>query len=178
MLTKILIALLAIAAVFAGVVVMQPDTYSVTRSITVAAPQGKVFELINDFHKWENWSPWAKIDPKMVTDYSGAPSGTGASYHWIGNDDVGEGRMTITSSEPINKVVIDLNFIKPFESNAITTFQLANAPAGGTNVTWTMSGRHNFMSKAMAVFVSMDKMIGTDFDKGLAQMKALAESAK
>lgn len=177
MLVKILIALVAVAGVFAGVVAMQPDAYTVTRSVTMAAPQGKVFSLINDFRKWENWSPWAKIDPKMTTDYSGAPSGVGASYHWIGNDDVGEGRMTITSSEPIQKVVVDLNFIKPFESNAITTFQLANAPGGATSVTWTMTGRHNFMSKAMCLFVSMDSMVGGDFDKGLAQMKTLAESA-
>lgn len=171
-----MIALIAVVGIFAGVVVMQPDAYTVTRSATIAAPQGKVFELINDFHKWENWSPWAKLDPKMVTEYSGSPTGKGASYHWIGNDDVGEGRMTITGSEPVHKVVVDLNFIKPFESNSITTFQLAGAPGGGTNVTWTMDGRHNFMSKAMCLFVSMDSMVGGDFDKGLAQMKTLAES--
>lgn len=171
-----MIALAVVAGIFAGVVAMQPDAYTVTRSATMSAPQGKVFALINDFRKWENWSPWAKIDPKMTTDYSGPASGAGASYHWIGNDDVGEGRMTIASSEPIQKVVVDLNFIKPFESNAITTFQLANGPNGGTNVTWTMTGRHNFMTKAMCLFVSMDSMVGTDFEKGLAQMKTLAES--
>ncbi|BDC53098.1 potassium-transporting ATPase subunit F [Bryobacterales bacterium F-183] len=158
---------------------MQPDSYTVTRTVNIAATAEQIFPLINDFRKWDNWSPWAKLDPKMVATHSGPPTGPGASYHWIGNEDVGEGRMTITGSDPSSKVVVDLNFIKPFESNAVCTFQLSPvASGGGTNVSWSMSGKSNFMSKAMMLFASMDSMIGSDFEKGLRQMKTLAESAR
>ena len=177
MLVKILIGLVAVLAILAGVIVMQPAEYTVVRSATINAPPPVVFALINDFHQWEQWSPWAKLDPNMKTTYSGPTSGPGAAYHWIGNDDVGEGRMTIKDSTPSDKVNIDLEFIKPFESRSLTAFALR--PEGsGTNVSWTMTGQNNFMSKAMTLFMSMDKMVGNDFEKGLAQLKAVAEAKK
>jgi len=173
--TKIGIAVIVILAVFSGVAAMQPDTYTVVRTADIAAPPAEVFGLINDFHKWEGWSPWAKIDPQMKNTYSGPDSGTGASYYWIGNDEVGEGRMTITASQPTQAVKIKLEFLKPFASNAITDFTVSPAGAG-SKVEWAMAGESSFITKAMCLVMGgMDKMIGPDFEKGLTQMKALAE---
>jgi carbon monoxide dehydrogenase subunit G len=167
--------LAAIVAVLAVAIGMQPDTYRVTRSIDIAAPPAAVHAWINDFHKWDAWSPWAKLDPNMKTTYSGAPAGPSASYHWTGNDEVGEGRMTILESEDGRRVKINLEFIKPFASTALTDFTIS--PAGpGSRVEWTTGGDMNFLSKAMCLFMGgMDKMIGPDFEKGLAQLKAAAE---
>jgi len=155
---------------------MQPAAYKVTRTTQIAAPPAAVHGLINDFHQWDQWSPWAKLDPNMKANYSGAPSGTGAVYHWVSeSDEVGEGRMTITESVPAEKVVIKLEFIKPFASVADTVFTVK--PSGdGSAVDWTMSGESDFVSKAfMMAMGGMDKAIGPDFEKGLAQMKAAAE---
>jgi hypothetical protein len=175
MLKKIMIGLVAAVAAMAVIIQLQPATYKVVRSTTIQAQQAEVFGLINDFHKWESWSPWAKIDPNMKTTYSGAASGVGAVYHWVGNDDVGEGRMTIKESDPAaGKVVIDLEFLKPFESRSLTTFTLQPVPEG-VGVNWEMAGDANFMTKAMCLFMSMDAMVGPDFEKGLKQMKAGAE---
>ena len=175
MLKKIGIALVVVLLGLCALIAMQPATYTVTRTSTVNAPAPAVFALVNDFHKWDVWSPWAKIDPNMKATYSGSPEGTGAVYHWVGNDDVGEGRMTITESQPTQRVRINLEFLKPFESKADTNFSFT--PSGEqTQVAWTMSGDNNFMSKAMCLFMGgMDKMIGPDFEKGLAAMKAAAE---
>ena len=125
MLKKIFLIAVAVLALMAVVIAMQPDTYQVTRSTEIAAPPAEVFALINDFHKWEAWSPWGKLDPNMKATYSGAPSGTGASYYWIGNDDVGEGTMTITGSQPHQSVTIKLAFLKPFASTAANEFTIA-----------------------------------------------------
>lgn len=173
---KILIALFLVVVFLVGLILAQPGTYKVVRSTTVNSSPAAVFSLINDFHQWDKWSPWAKIDPNMKTTYSGAEKGTGASYYWVGNADVGEGRMTINESVPVERVGIKLEFLKPFESNSITTFLLAPEGASATKVSWEMVGDHNFMSKAMCLFVSMDSMVGGDFEKGLRQMKATAES--
>lgn len=156
---------------------MQPDEYTVTRTATYNAPPEVVFEQINDFKKWDAWSPWAKLDPNMKVTHSGSPSGKGASYAWVGNNDVGEGRMTITESHPASHVKIDLEFLKPFEAKNVTEF-LLKPEAGKTNVTWNMNGKHNVISKAMCLVVSMDQMMGPDFEKGLAQMKSVVESGQ
>jgi hypothetical protein len=175
MLKKIALAVLGVVLIFLGVVALQPNEYAVTRTIEIAAPPPEVHALINDFHKWENWSPWAKLDPNMKTDYSGAPAGPTASYHWIGNDKVGEGRMTITDSQPPQSVKIDLEFITPFPSKSITLFTVSPAGAG-SKVEWRMSGENSFIPKGMMLLMGgMDKAVGPDFEKGLAQMKALAE---
>jgi hypothetical protein len=141
------------------------------------APPEAVFAQVNDFHNWDKWSPWAKLDPNMKVTYDGPTSGAGAKYSWVGNSDVGEGRMTIVESKPNELIRIRLEFIKPFESASDTEFTFK--PEGKqTAVTWTMAGKHNFMSKGMCLFMSMDGMVGPDFEKGLASMKTVVESPK
>lgn len=173
---KIGIGLLGVIAALLGVVAIQPAAYKVVRTAQIAAPPAEVHALINDFHKWDGWSPWAKLDPNMKTDYSGAPAGTGASYHWVSTqDNVGEGRMTIAQSVPAEKVIVNLEFIKPFASKSLAEFTISPA-AGGSTVEWAMTGEHDFMAKGfMMAMGGMDKVVGADFEKGLAQMKALAE---
>jgi uncharacterized protein YndB with AHSA1/START domain len=178
MLKKIMLGLIGAVALLCGVIMTRPASYRVVRSATIAAPPAKVYGMISDFHRWDAWSPWAKLDPNMKVDYSGAPQGTGAIYHWIGNDDVGEGRMTIQQVAPDQRVVIDLEFLKPFESRSLTTFILEPENGGhSTKVAWEMTGENNFMSKAMTLFMSMDQMIGNDFERGLKQMAAAAAAA-
>jgi hypothetical protein len=172
----IVAALIVVIAVFCVVVAMQPADFKITRSATMNASPDKIFEQVNDFHKWDAWSPWAKIDPAMKTTYSGPPSGTGAAYAWVGNDQVGEGKMAITASHPNEHIAIDLEFIRPFAAKNITEFTLK--PEGDkTSVTWTMTGKNNFVAKAFNLVMNMDKLVGADFEKGLAQMKAITEAA-
>lgn len=173
---NLLIVVLVVVVGLALFINSRPSTYSVSRSATIAAPADSVFAQLNDFHRWNDWSPWAKLDPQMKTDYSGSEAGTGAAYHWVGDKKVGEGRMTITESQPPARVVIRLEFIKPFADVCTTTFTVE--PEGdASKVTWTMAGASNFISKAMCLFTSMDKMIGPDFERGLGQLKTLAEAA-
>ena len=175
MLKMILIALAVIVVVLVVVIVMQPGEFRVARSATIAAPPPVVFAQVNDFHKWA-WNPWGKIDPAMQQSYEGAPFGTGAVYSWVGNKDVGEGRMTIIESRPSELIRIKMEFFKPFAANSTAEFTFT--PEGNqTAVTWSMSGTNNFFAKAMHLFISMDKMIGGQFDKGLAEMKSQAEAA-
>jgi hypothetical protein len=164
---------LAIAAILI-VALTKPSTFRVERSVTINASPEKVASLINNFHQWDAWSPWAKLDPTMKTTYSGPASGTGAVYEWEGNSKVGKGRMEILSTDPA-KTSIKLDFLKPFESHNTSDFVLE--PQGtGTRVNWIMYGpMEYFPGKIMSVFTSMDKMIGPDFEKGLASMKAAAE---
>jgi Polyketide cyclase / dehydrase and lipid transport len=174
MLTKILMVVALLIIVLIIVIALQAPSYTVTRSANIAASPPAVFAHVNDFHNWEAWSPWAKLDPGMKQSFQGAPAGAGAIYSWVGNKQVGEGRMTITESRPSDLVRIKLEFIKPFASIADTEFTFK--PEGNqTAVTWTMSGQKNFMSKAFGLFMNMDKMIGRDFEKGLAQMKSVVE---
>jgi len=179
-LKKILIGIVVMIVVLVAVVLVlvlkQPTHYQVERSATINAPAPVVFGLVNDFHKWDSWSPWAKLDPNMRTNFEGAPAGNGAMYSWSGNSQVGEGKMTITESRPSDLIKIKLDFIKPFAATNATDFVFT--PAGNaTNVKWTMSGDNNFIGKAFSLFMNMDKMIGSDFEKGLAQMKTVAEQA-
>ncbi len=176
MLLKILLALV-IAVSLAGVLIsVQPAQYTVVRSVKVAAPPATVYKLVSDFHNWNGWSPWAKIDPKMNQQFAGPPSGLGAAYSWQGNSDAGEGRMTISEVVPHEKVVIFLEFLKPFAAESYTRFNLRPEGAA-TDVTWTMDGKSTFATKAIQLFSSMDKMVGPDFEKGLAQLKTLAETS-
>jgi len=176
MLTKILIALAVIVVGFIVFVAMRPSEYRVARTTTISAPAPAVFAQVNDFHRWEAWSPWAKLDPAMKHAYEGAPAGVGAIYTWVGNNEVGEGRMTVTESRPSELIRIDLEFLKPFQ--ATSTAEFTFKPEGGqTVVTWSMAGKVNFIAKAVHLFVDMDKMIGGNFDKGLAQMKSVVEAA-
>ncbi|MCA0374399.1 MAG: SRPBCC family protein [Gemmatimonadetes bacterium] len=174
MFKKILIGIALLIAVVMALATTKPDTYTVTRSIQIAAAPEKVFAHVNDFHQWDAWSPWAKLDPAMKVTHSGAPSGVGAVYEWTGNSSVGAGRMEITRATPGSEVAIKLDFLEPIASSSVTTFTFA-ATNGGTNATWTMVGDAVFMTKVMMVFTSMDGMIGGDFEKGLAQLKTEAE---
>jgi hypothetical protein len=175
MLKKILIGLAVILVIFLVVVSMQPGTFRVERRALVIAPPEIVFAQVNEFHNWEAWSPWAKLDPNAKMTYSETTSGTGASYAWEGNSKVGAGKMTITDSRPAEYVAINLEFLKPFKATNLTEFAFTPIH-GGTMVVWSMSGKNNFIAKAMCMFMDMDKMVGGDFEKGLAAMKAKAET--
>lgn len=180
MIKKLLLAISAIIAIAVAIVlisaVMQADDLKVTRSATFNAPPEKVFEQVNDFRKWDAWSPWAKLDPNMTVTHSGAANGIGAAYSWKGNGDVGEGKMTITASHPYEHIGIDLDFIAPMEAKNKTDFTF-KANGDKTDVTWTMVGKKNFVTKIFGVFFDMDKLIGADFEKGLVQMKPIVETA-
>jgi hypothetical protein len=174
MFKKIALVIVVLIAAVLLYATTRPDTFSVQRSTTIKAPPEKIFPLINDFHAWQAWSPWEKLDPAMKRTHSGAAAGKGAVYAWLGNSDVGEGRMEITESVPSFKVGIKLDFITPFESSNTTVFTLA--PQGdSTQVTLLMQGPAPYVTKLMTVFVSMDSVIGKDFEAGLAAMKAAAE---
>ena len=169
--------LIVVAVFIVGVLAFaatKPDTFSVQRSASIKAPPEKIFAVINDFHRWPDWSPWEKLDPAMKRTQSGAASGKGAVYAWEGNSKAGAGRMEIIESTPASKVGIQLDFIKPFEGHNIADFTFA-PENDATRVTWTMHGPTPFVSKVMQVFVSMDTMIGKDFEAGLANLKALTE---
>lgn len=174
MLKKVLIGLIGVVVVFLGVTSMQPSEFQVTRSSTINAAPAKVFNLVNDFHQWSTWSPWDKMDPTMKKTYEGPATGAGATYAWVGNGQVGEGKMTITKSETPALVEIQLEFLKPMKATNFTRFTFK--PEGqGTLVTWTMTGHNNLIAKAFHMIMNVDKMVGGDFERGLAQMKAAAE---
>jgi uncharacterized protein YndB with AHSA1/START domain len=152
----------------------KPPTFEVQRTTTIQAPPEKIYPLISDFHNWGTWSPWEKLDPAMKRTHSGAESGPGAVYEWEGNSEVGKGRMEITAATPPSKVTIQLDFLEPFEAHNVTEMTLE--PQGdATQVRWLMRGPNTYVSKVMSVFMSMDSMIGKDFEAGLANMKAAAE---
>lgn len=171
----ILAAVLAVAIVAVLLVAStRPDSFRVQRAAVIQAPPEKVFPLIEDFGAWGGWSPWEKKDPAMKRSFSGPAAGKGAVYAWDGNSEVGQGSMTIVEDTPPSKLVLDLDFIKPFEGHSVVTFALA--PQGeATNVTWTIEGPTPFISKVIGLFCDMDSMIGKDFEAGLASLKAMAE---
>lgn len=172
---KVLILLVALILGFIGFVAAQPSEFSVSRTVQLAAPPEVVFAAVSDFHRWEQWSPWVKLDPGIKTAYKGTASGVGAVYEWAGNDQVGEGRMTITDAKPNQSVTIKLEFIKPWEVTNTATFTFS--PVGeNTKTVWMINGPKSFMAKAAGLFVDMNAMIGADFDKGLASLKTVAEA--
>ncbi|MEO6183584.1 MAG: SRPBCC family protein [Verrucomicrobiota bacterium] len=172
----ILIAIPVVIVVFLMVVAMQPSGFSVARSLVIAAPPDAIFPHVNELKKWEAWNPWGKIDPAMKLTYEGPASGVGAAYAWVGNNQVGEGRMTITESRPNELVQFKLEFYKPMAGVSAAEFTFK--PEGNrTTVTWTMNGKNNFLAKAMCMFMNMDKMIGGQFETGLADLKLVAEAA-
>jgi Polyketide cyclase / dehydrase and lipid transport len=172
-----LTAIVFIAIVIIALLVMasrRPDEFSVVRSIDLHASPNRIFAQINDFKSWAAWSPWEKLDPDMNRSFSGATSGEGAKYAWVGNKKVGEGSMEITRSVPSSNMQLDLHFLKPFKADNVTEFTLM--PKGDvTNLKWEMRGRTPFMFKVMHMFFNMDKMVGKDFDAGLANLKAIVE---
>jgi hypothetical protein len=169
-----LIALLLIIGGVAAFVASRPSEFRIERATTIAAPGALVFEELNDFRRWAAWSPWEKLDPAMKREYAGPPAGVGATYHWVGNDEVGEGRMTITESAPA-RVGIRLEFIAPMQATNDVTFELGPA-AGGTDVTWAMTGHNDFMAKAAGLFMDIDALVGADFARGLADLTQVVEA--
>ncbi|GIF75048.1 SRPBCC family protein [Asanoa siamensis] len=151
------------------------DTYTVTRSIEIAAPPARIYEQIADFHHWTRWSPWEDVDPAMERSYSGAASGPGAAYAWSGNSKAGKGRMEIVSAQEPSDVTIDLAFEKPFKSRNEIRFAVRPTDAGAT-VTWTMVGPNTVAIRLMSLVRPMDKMIGPDFEKGLDRLRTVSEA--
>ena len=174
-----IIAIIAVILAIAIAIVLilaatKPDTLRVQRATSITAPADKIFALINDFHQWVTWSPYENKDPAMKRTYSGANSGKGAVYAWDGNNNVGSGRMEILESTTPSKIVIQLDFFKPFEGHNTAEFTML--PQGdGTHVSWLMHGPAPFMNKLMQVFMNLDKMIGKDFEAGLVNLKTVTE---
>jgi uncharacterized protein YndB with AHSA1/START domain len=171
----ILVIVLAVAiAIVLILAATKPDTLRIERSATINAPAERIFSVLSDFHQWTGWSPWEHKDPALKRSYSGAERGKGAIYGWEGNKDVGTGRMEILEASAPSKLAIKLDFFKPFEAHNTAEFTML--PQGGaTNVHWVMHGPATFMSKVMQVFINLDKMVGKDFEAGLANLKQLTE---
>jgi uncharacterized protein YndB with AHSA1/START domain len=168
---------IAIVLLIAGVLIlaaMKPDTFRVQRSTSIKAPPEKIFPLINDLKQWSAWSPWEKKDPAMKRSFGSTSAGKGAVYEWDGNNKVGKGRMEITEAAPPSKVVIKLDFISPMEGHNVAEFSV-DGKGDATNVTWVMYGPAPFVSKLFSVFMSMDRMVGPDFEAGLANLKSITE---
>jgi len=175
MTTLAIIAVILLVAAAAVLVLagMKPDTFRVERAARIEAPPQRIFGLINDFRNWASWSPWEKMDPALKRTYSGPPSGKGAVYEWDGNKKVGQGRMEIVDAAP-SRIAIKLDFLRPFEAHNNVVFTLT--PQGdATLVTWAMQGPLPYLGKVMHVFMNMDRMVGKDFEAGLANLKAAAE---
>jgi hypothetical protein len=173
MLKKLLLAFAAVVLVFLGYVALQPPVGEVTRSALIAAPPAAVYPHVNDFHKWEAWSPWAKLDPDAKASYSGPASGVGAAFAWAGNSEVGKGKMTIVESHPNEHIKIKLDFEEPMASASIADFTFK--PEGsGTRVTWQMQGERPFLARAMCILFRADAMVGAMFEKGLASLGTVA----
>ena len=175
---KIVGILVAVVAVgIAGILAFaatKPDTFRVQRTASIKAPPEKIFPLLNDLHNFASWSPYEKKDPAMKRTHSGAPSGKGAVYEWDGDKNVGRGRLAIAESSPPSKVTLDLDMLAPLKAHNIVVFTLE--PKGeSTTVTWAMNGQIPYIAKIVHVFLNVDKMVGDDFEVGLANLKALAE---
>jgi uncharacterized protein YndB with AHSA1/START domain len=175
---KIVGIVIVVVLVVVGAVLIyaatKPDAFRVQRAMGIKAPPEKIFALIDDFRRWSAWSPWEKLDPELKRIYSGEASGKGAVYAWEGNRKVGAGRMEIIDAPPPSRVAIKLDFMRPFEAHNTAEFTLE--PRGDmTTVTWAMHGPNIFFGKVMSVFVDMDKMVGKDFETGLANLKVAAE---
>ncbi|WP_445370202.1 SRPBCC family protein [Methylomonas sp. HW2-6] len=173
---EIVLILVAVAlAAFAFIATRQPDSFSVSRSLAMAAPASLVFAQVNDLRKWDAWSPWAKLDSNAQNSFEGPDAGVGAAMRWSGNNKVGQGSMTIVHSRPDSFIRFSLDFVKPFKASNIAEFSFDSAGTE-TVVTWTMSGRNNFVGKAMNLVMNCDKMVGGQFEQGLAAIKRIVEA--
>ena len=174
MIVKILIGLAVILVILLVVIASRPADFRYSRSLAIAAPPAVLFGQVNDLHKFQDWNPWAKVDPAAKIEYTGPATGVDSSYSWDGNNDVGAGVMTIVESRPNELVRARMDFKKPMAATHVAEFTCK--PEGGkTVVTWSMSGENNFMGKAFGLFVNCDKMVGDQFEKGLVTLKSLSE---
>ena len=172
----IILALAVIAILFIVLITGQPDEFKVSRSATISAPPEKVFPHVNDLHKWETWSPWARLDPAAKSIFSGPDAGTGAAMRWEGNNKVGVGTMTITDSKPSETIRFRLNFEKPMKATNSAEFTFK--PDGGqTSVTWSMAGKNSLGGKIFGLLMNCEKMVGGQFERGLANLKSVVETA-
>lgn len=176
-LKKVGIGVGAVALVLTGVIATRPSTFHVERSVVIAAKPEAALARVNDFHAWQSWSPYEKYDPQLARSYEGANAGVGAVYSWKGNDKIGEGRMTIVESNA-SRVAIKLEFLKPFECTNDATFSFSPQADGSTKVTWAMDGKNTFFGKAASLVFDMDEMVGGDFARGLAALKAEIEAER
>ena len=175
MVKKILGFLAVIIIVLVIVISMKPSQFKVTRPILISAPASTVFAQVNDFHNWQAWSPWAKLDPNAKAIYEGPAAGEGAIFRWAGNNQVGEGSQTIVETRANERILIKLDFLKPFK--AVNYSEFTFTPQGNqTLVIWSMFGKNNFMGKVMSVFMNCEKMVGGQFEKGLERLKIVSES--
>ena len=172
---KIFAAFAVVFGILLAIIAMQPAAFTVERHTMVNAPPSVVYAQIDDFRRWADWSPWEKLDgDNLKKTFSGPNSGVGAHYEWAG-EKTGEGNMTIKDAKPGERVAIALNFVKPFKAENTSTFVMTPSGAG-TDVSWAMTGTKGFMEKAMGLVMDMDKMVGPDFEKGLAEIKRLSEA--
>lgn len=171
--------LLLVAVLVVGICILaafQPSTFRIERSVTIAAAPGALFPRLNDLRQTHEWSPWKEKDPSATYEFSGPAAGVGAAQSWSGNSDIGAGKQTIVESRPNELVRLRLEFFKPMEGVCDSTFTLK--PDGNqTRVTWTMSGENNYLGKVFCLFMNQDKMIGGEFEKGLATLKRTSETA-
>jgi len=174
MLTTILLIVAGVIVLILLLAATRPATLRIERSALIQATPEQIFPLLNDFHRWTEWSPWERLDPGLQRTYSGAASGVGAVYAWAGNKKVGQGRMEITESHFPTRLVLTLDFLAPFEAHNLTEFTVRSGGAG-TTLTWLMTGPNSFMGKVMGLFMNMDRLIGKDFEAGLANLKATVE---
>ncbi len=172
---KVLVGLAALLLLLVVAIAARPSRYRVERSIRIAAPPGAVYLRVADFHRWAEWSPWAHVDPNMKQSFEGAPSGTGAEYTWSGNAAIGEGRMSMIEAIPEQRVRIRMDLVRPLKSTSTTELRL-EPEGGGVRVVWAIDGSHDFAGKAVSLLVGMKAMMGRDFEKGLAALKAAAEA--
>jgi hypothetical protein len=177
MVKKILNALAVGVALFAAVVATRPAHFQVRREISIAAPTEFAYEQVADFELWQRWSPWEGLDPALKRTYSGSERGLGARYAWVGNSQAGEGQMSIVDAREDEHLGIALEFLKPFPAKNLAEFDFRAEGPAGSHVTWTMSGENGFMGKAFGLIMDMDSLVGGDFEKGLAQLKAVAEAS-
>jgi hypothetical protein len=177
MIWYILAGLAAAFVLFLIFVATRPNEFRVERSILLNAGPQTLFPYLNDLHRSNEWSPWAKLDPNMKLTYEGPQAGPGASYSWDGNKQVGAGRLSILESTPDKQVKLKVEFLRPFASTSIAD-QTLSAEGPQTKLTWGMNGTHNFISKLFCLFMNMDKMIGKDFEKGLNNLKTIVEGSK
>ena len=176
MLNTIAVTIVVLLVTLLGVAATRPDTFRVERATRINAPPATVFALINDLRRWSAWSPYERKDPAMKRTYSGAASGPGAAYEWEGNREIGKGRMEITQVSPPSRITLTLDFIKPFKAHNVVEFTL-EARGEVTTVTWVLHGPASYASKIMSIFFSIERMVGNDFESGLANLKTVAEAA-
>ena len=175
MLTKVLIGVAVVLVLLFIAIATRPARFRYVRSARMKAPPAVLFDLVNNLRKWRGWSPWEKLDPNLERIYDGPEAGTGATYAWKGNGNVGEGRMTIVGSQPYERIDLKLEFFKPFTATNSADFVFKKI-GDETEVIWSMEGNYNFMTKAIGLVMNMEKLCGGQFEEGLANMKQLAES--